>query len=178
MKCSHGKWKSPTQKRTIPETPYGNDMSLWKRPESTVSLFRVAPSHRELFSTALKDSINRLFVPKIQRTIRWKWYALYSFGCIAIFEVFRRLLLARAEEAAISCFAQNLRHLFWREGVAAESVIALDPGYAACKAALLTSTGSSQIFSLIFSIEGWDACAENLLYNIKHSLQFWDIRCL
>lgn len=56
--------------------------------------------------------------------------------------VFRRQLLSRAEEAAISCFAHNLRHLFWREGVVAETVVALDPGFSACKAALLTSTGS------------------------------------
>ncbi|KAK6729824.1 hypothetical protein RB195_006713 [Necator americanus] len=105
-----------------------NEVLTWKvevahaENEHPGNAIRVAYAHRELFETALKDSINRLFVPKIQRTIR-------------------RFLLGRAEEAAIACFAHNLRQLFWREGIVAESVIALDPGYSACKAALLTSTG-------------------------------------
>ncbi|VDK48789.1 unnamed protein product, partial [Cylicostephanus goldi] len=91
-----------------------NEVLTWKievayaEKEHPGNAVRVASAHRELFQTALRDSINRLFIPKIQRTLR-------------------RLLLARAEEAAISCFAHNLRHLFWREGVKAESVIALDP---------------------------------------------------
>ncbi|VDM67637.1 unnamed protein product, partial [Strongylus vulgaris] len=108
-----------------------NEVLSWKvevayaEKEHPGNSMRVASLHQGLFQTALRDSINRLFIPKIQRTLR-------------------RLLLARAEEAAISCFAHNLRHLFWREGVKAESFIALDPGYSACKAALLTSTGLFQ----------------------------------
>ncbi|WKX91716.1 hypothetical protein Q1695_010052 [Nippostrongylus brasiliensis] len=109
-----------------------NDVLTWKvevdnaEREHPGNYLKVAPPHIGLFQAALKDSIHRLFVPKIQRTVR-------------------RQLLAKAEEAAISCFAHNLRHLFWREGVSAETIIALDPGYSACKAALLTSTGSSSI---------------------------------
>ncbi|KHJ82739.1 hypothetical protein OESDEN_17566 [Oesophagostomum dentatum] len=107
-----------------------NEVLTWKvevnqaESEHPGNSLRVAPMHLDLFLTALRDSIFRLFIPKIQRTIR-------------------RLLIARAEEAAISCFAHNLRQLFWREGIKADTVIALDPGYAACKAALLTSTGWS-----------------------------------
>ncbi|KJH45281.1 hypothetical protein DICVIV_08657 [Dictyocaulus viviparus] len=82
---------------------------------------RIAPSHRDLFQAALKDSLSRFFIPKIQRTIR-------------------RSLISRAEEAAISYFALNLRHLFWREGVNSAFVIALDPGFSACKAAFLAPT--------------------------------------
>ncbi|EYB90712.1 hypothetical protein Y032_0215g2360 [Ancylostoma ceylanicum] len=128
-----------------------NEVLTWKievahaEKEHPGISIRVAPAHQELFVTALNDSISRLFIPKIQRTIR-------------------RLLLARAEEAAISCFAHNLRHLFWREGVTAESVIALDPGYSACKAALLTSTGSV-VETAEFGLNGknFDQRGENLL---------------
>ncbi|XGW19106.1 hypothetical protein V3C99_003151, partial [Haemonchus contortus] len=106
---------------------------------------RIAPVHLDMFHSAFKDSINRLFIPKIQRLVR-------------------RQLLFRAEQTAISCFAHNLRQLFWREGVVAETVIALDPGFSACKAALLTSVGSV-VETAEFGLKGksFDRNGENLL---------------
>ncbi|KAK5965795.1 S1 RNA-binding domain-containing protein 1 [Trichostrongylus colubriformis] len=128
-----------------------NDVLTWKVDvENADELhpghkLRIAPEHRDVFQIALKDSVNRLFLPKIQRTVR-------------------RQLLSRAEEAAISCFAHNLRQLFWREGLIAETVIALDPGFSACKAALLTSTGSV-VETAEFGLSGksFDGRGENLL---------------
>ncbi|KAJ1370388.1 hypothetical protein KIN20_032102 [Parelaphostrongylus tenuis] len=108
--------------------------------------------HQTLYQIALNDSINRLFIPRIKRTIR-------------------RHLISRAEEAAISCFAHNLRHLFWREGVNSAFVIALDPGFSACKAALLTPTGSvieSSEFS--FNVGSFDKRTEGILRKWQSKL--------
>ncbi|VDM59346.1 unnamed protein product [Angiostrongylus costaricensis] len=80
------------------------------------------------------------------------------------FLVFRRHLISRAEDAAISCFAHNLRHLFWREGVNSAFVIALDPGFSACKAALLTPTGSViETSEFSFNTKSFNGRAEAVL---------------
>uniref|UniRef100_A0A158P8P8 YqgFc domain-containing protein n=1 Tax=Angiostrongylus cantonensis TaxID=6313 RepID=A0A158P8P8_ANGCA len=81
------------------------------------------------------------------------------------FFVFRRHLVSRAEEAAISCFAHNLRHLFWREGVNSAFVIALDPGFSACKAALLTPTGTAPIHT--YYIRRFDKLTGNAIPVLK-----------
>uniref|UniRef100_A0A1I7WS15 S1 motif domain-containing protein n=1 Tax=Heterorhabditis bacteriophora TaxID=37862 RepID=A0A1I7WS15_HETBA len=84
---------------------------------------RIGKPHINLVQKALKDSISRLFIPKIQRSVR-------------------RFLLARAEQAAITCFSRNIGQLFAQEGIQLYNIIALDPGFSACKAAFLAPNGS------------------------------------
>ncbi|CAD6184518.1 unnamed protein product [Caenorhabditis auriculariae] len=84
---------------------------------------RVHPAHVNLFHDAVEYSIAKLFIPKVQRATR-------------------RFLIGRAEQAAIQCFSRNVGQLFARSAVPPSHIVALDPGFSACKAAFLSPTGA------------------------------------
>ncbi|CAJ0584660.1 unnamed protein product, partial [Mesorhabditis spiculigera] len=82
----------------------------------------VHPSHLQLYQTSFAHALDQSFVPKCQRAIS-------------------RFLTSRAEQAAIECFARNLRQLFSQQPLSDLHIIALDPGYKACKMAFLSPLG-------------------------------------
>lgn len=84
---------------------------------------RVHAQHVGIFQEALSQTITKQFIPKIQRMVK-------------------KILFAKAEESAIDCFAANLKNLFNTEPVPPSHVIALDPGFSACKAAFLAPSGA------------------------------------
>ncbi|CAI4225225.1 unnamed protein product [Auanema sp. JU1783] len=98
------------------------------------SRIRVHPDHKKLFDTALEDSLTRLLIPKVQRSVK-------------------RVLKQKGEAEAIACFSANLVQLFAQEGLEGCYIIALDPGYAACKSAFLSDTGSV-IETISFGLRG------------------------
>lgn len=93
---------------------------------------------RDLLETWLKDALNRLIVPSLEREIR-------------------RELTEFAESHAVSVFATNLRNLLLQPPVAGGHVLALDPGYKrGCQVAVVDSTGTPLESQVIFVVGNSD----------------------
>ncbi len=80
--------------------------------------------HREFLRGCLKDALNRLIFPALEREVR-------------------RELTDKAEEHAVTVFARNLRKLLLTPPVARHRVLAVDPGFkSGCKLAALDEFGN------------------------------------
>ncbi|CAI5439461.1 unnamed protein product [Caenorhabditis angaria] len=77
---------------------------------------------KEIFEKAVIYTVSKFFVPRIQRATR-------------------RHLSNKAQNAAIQCFATNIKQLFCQKGINDRFVLALDPGFLTCKCAFLEPTG-------------------------------------
>ena len=79
--------------------------------------------HRELLSTVLTDSLERLVLPSLEREVR-------------------RELTEQAQDHAVVVFAKNLRSLLLQPPLRGNKVLAVDPGIrTGCKLAVLDETG-------------------------------------
>ncbi|PSL42468.1 uncharacterized protein B0H94_11572 [Salsuginibacillus halophilus] len=77
----------------------------------------------DVFSAALTDSYKRLLAPAIERDIRGE-------------------LWEKAEDHAISVFAENLRHLLLQPPMKGKVVLGVDPAYrTGCKLSVIDATG-------------------------------------
>ncbi len=79
--------------------------------------------HRELFLDVIKDSLERLVLPGLEREVR-------------------RELTERAQDHAVLVFARNLKSLLLQPPLRGKKVLAVDPGIrTGCKLAVLDETG-------------------------------------
>jgi len=77
----------------------------------------------EHLRAAIEDGYKRLIEPSIEREVR-------------------AILTEKAEEQAITVFAQNLKHLLLQPPIKGKTVLAIDPAYrTGCKVAVLDDTG-------------------------------------
>ncbi|MDA0282088.1 MAG: helix-hairpin-helix domain-containing protein, partial [Planctomycetota bacterium] len=80
-------------------------------------------AHREFLNQCVRDSLDRLIHPSIEREVR-------------------REITEQAEEHGISVFAKNLRSLLLQPPLRNEGVLAIDPGFrTGCKIAVLDKQG-------------------------------------
>lgn len=88
----------------------------------------------QLMMDVSADALSRLILPSLDREIR-------------------KDLTQRAEQQAISVFAQNLRNLLLQPPVRNHRVLAIDPGFrTGCKLAVLDETGNCLATDLVFII--------------------------
>jgi len=80
--------------------------------------------HREYLCGCLRDALDRLILPSLEREVR-------------------RELTEKAERHAVEVFAKNLRHLLLQPPIRGKRVLALDPGFkSGCKVAALDEFGN------------------------------------
>ncbi len=80
--------------------------------------------HGEFLRGCLKDALNRLIIPALEREVR-------------------RELTEKAEDHAVTVFARNLRHLLLTQPVSGHRVLAVDPGFrSGCKLAAMDEFGN------------------------------------
>uniref|UniRef100_A0A914VHL8 S1 motif domain-containing protein n=1 Tax=Plectus sambesii TaxID=2011161 RepID=A0A914VHL8_9BILA len=85
---------------------------------------RIHPTHKQLFNEIIADCYKRLVEPAIERCV---W----------------RLLIERAHESSIECFARNLHQLLLTPPLKNIPIIAIDPGYKnGCKVALISESST------------------------------------
>ena len=79
--------------------------------------------HRDLLADVIKDALDRLLLPGLEREVR-------------------RELTERAQDHAVHVFAKNLRSLLLQPPLRGKTVLAIDPGIrTGCKLAVLDETG-------------------------------------
>src|SRR5690606_21175587 len=95
---------------------------VWKTAEDAV--IQEGHTHADYLKQCLRDSLNRLITPSIEREIR-------------------RELTEKAETHAIEVFACNLRKLLLQPPVRGKRVLAIDPGFrSGCKLVTLDPFGN------------------------------------
>lgn len=98
----------------------------WAEIEKTADELLVPSDHphAELLRTCVRDALNRLVLPSLEREIR-------------------RELTERAEQHAVEVFARNLRNLLLQPPVRGKRLLAIDPGYrSGCKLTALDEFGN------------------------------------
>lgn len=92
--------------------------------------------HIEFLRGCLKDALNRLIVPALEREVR-------------------RELTDKAEEHAVTVFARNLRKLLLTPPVSGHRPLAVDPGFrSGCKLAALDEFGNLHGHGVIYLVGG------------------------
>ena len=90
--------------------------------------------HREYLSRCVRDALQRLAIPGIEREIR-------------------RELTEQAETQAVSVFVRNLRNLLLQPPVRQHRILSIDPGYrSGCKLAMLDECGNVLAHDLVFIV--------------------------
>jgi uncharacterized protein len=88
----------------------------------------------EVYREIVKDSLDRLILPSIEREVR-------------------NILTEKAEEEAIAVFKENLKNLLLQPPLKEKAILALDPGYrTGCKAAVIDKDGfyvADDVFFLV-----------------------------
>ena len=106
----------------------------------------------EFMKTCLKDAINRLIMPSLEREIR-------------------RELTDRAERQAVTVFAHNLKNLLLQAPVQNQRILAIDPGYKrGCSVVAMDSCGKVLAADHIFVVgnkERKTASAEKITELVK-----------
>lgn len=91
---------------------------------------------KTLFESIVKDALDRLLFPGVERDAR-------------------NILTDRAEEEAILIFQENLKNLLLQAPLKEKTILALDPGYrTGCKVAVLDKHGFYQMKDVFFLVEG------------------------
>jgi uncharacterized protein len=107
---------------------------------------------RDFLMTCLKDALDRLVLPAINREVRHD-------------------LTTRAQEHAIDVFANNVRGILMTPPVPGKRVLALDPGFrTGCKAAALAADGSLLGETIVYPHEPqrrWNEAKVTLLAAIR-----------
>ena len=99
---------------------------------------------------AIKDAYRRLLQPSLESE-------------------FRSALKQKADEEAITVFAENLRQLLLSSPLGSKRILALDPGYrTGCKVVCLDEKGTLQKTSLIYIHEA------NRLYDSEYKIKELD----
>ena len=107
------------------------DGDLAERSISSLLKFSNHP-HGDFLQAALKDGLDRLLQPSIEREVR-------------------RELTDTAELHGIQVFAQNLRSLLLQPPVQRKRVLAIDPGFrTGCKIAVLDECGQCQLTDVVY----------------------------
>lgn len=89
----------------------------------------------ELQREIVKDSLDRLILPSIEREVR-------------------NILTEKAEEEAIKVFKENLKNLLMQPPLKEKNVLALDPGYrTGCKVAIIDKNGFYKDTTVLFLVE-------------------------
>ena len=97
--------------------------------------------HRLLLEECLRDALQRLILPSLEREVR-------------------REMTERAEEHAVRVFAKNLRGLFLQPPVRGRRVLAIDPGYkSGCKVVVLDEFGGVLRHDVVHVVSGEDKLA-------------------
>ena len=105
------------------------EIALWKIEEQFIQANNQAA---EQVKKAIKESYRRLLQPSLESE-------------------FRMALKTKADEEAISVFAENLRQLLLSSPLGSKRIIAIDPGYrTGCKVVVLDEKGELQQTDLIF----------------------------
>ncbi len=107
----------------------GEEMALQKIEEQFIKANNEAAEH---VKKAIKDAYRRLLQPSLESE-------------------FRMALKTKADEEAISVFAENLRQLLLSSPLGNKKIIAIDPGYrTGCKVVVLDEKGELQKTDVIF----------------------------
>ncbi|MDD7362607.1 MAG: Tex family protein [Peptoniphilus sp.] len=100
----------------------------------TRQLLKPAEDKREYLEVIIKDALNRLLYPSLERELR-------------------RELKDRAEESAIEVFAQNLKPLLLTPPLGHETVLGIDPGFrTGCKVAVVDENGKFLDHDVIYPV--------------------------
>ncbi len=113
----------------------------------------------ELYQEIIKDSLDRLILPSIEREVR-------------------NILTERAEEEAIKVFKENLRNLLMQPPLNEKNILALDPGYrTGCKVAIIDKNGffkENTVFYLVKEMHNEKQLKESES-KIKEFIKRYDI---
>ncbi len=109
---------------------------VWDADSAQAKTVRLLKLHEHRFALFMMDisadALARLILPSIDREIR-------------------RELTERAEQQAISVFAQNLRNLLLQPPVRGKRILAIDPGFrTGCKLAVLDERGTCLATDLVY----------------------------
>lgn len=105
---------------------------------------------RDTYMNIIKDSLDRLIIPSIEREVR-------------------NILTDRAEEEAINVFKDNLKNLLLQPPLKEKNILALDPGYrTGCKVAVIDKFGFYRENTVFFLVESMHT--EKQLENAKNKM--------